>query len=70
MATRSMTKYSVRSETDEKINLIDMNLKEIRLQFRTGNISMCLEMKFYCNTVDLIETQIADIPPMYSTPIP
>jgi hypothetical protein len=52
-------------ETDAKINLIDMNLKEVKLQFRT-EASVCVGNGIlYCNTIDMIDTQIADTPPAY-----
>jgi hypothetical protein len=69
MAMRNMVVFRS-TETDAKINLIDMNLKEIRLQFRTeasvgvGNGMLC------CDAVDVIDTQITNTPPEYSTPIP
>jgi hypothetical protein len=69
MALRNMIAFrSV--ETDAKINLIDMNLKEVRLQFRTeASVSVGNGM-LYCNEVDIIDTQIRDTPPEYSTTIP
>jgi hypothetical protein len=57
-------------ETDAKIDLIDMNLKEIRLQFRTEASVAVGNGMLYCNAVDIIDTQIRDTPPEYSTPIP
>jgi hypothetical protein len=58
------------TETDAKINLVDMNLKEVRLQFRTEASVGIGNGMLYCNAVDVIDTQITDIPPEYSTPIP
>jgi hypothetical protein len=41
MAMRNMTVLRS-TETDAKINLIDMNLKEVRLQFRTeASVGVC-----------------------------
>jgi hypothetical protein len=57
-------------ETDAKINLIDMNLKEIRLQFRTEASVAVGNGMLYCNAVDIIDTQIRNTPPEYSIPIP
>lgn len=69
MAMRNMIVFrSV--ETDAKINLIDMNLKKVRLQFRTGALIGIGDGMLYCNAVDVIDTQIADTPPEYLTPIP
>jgi hypothetical protein len=66
MAMRNMIVFrSV--ETDAKINLIDMNLKEIRLQFRTEASVGVGNGMLYCNAVDVIDTQIIDTPPEYST---
>ena len=45
-------------------------LERDKTTVQNGNISMCLEMKFYCNTVYVIDTQIADILPKDLTPIP
>jgi hypothetical protein len=69
MAMRNMIVFrSV--ETDAKINLIDMNLKEVRLKFRTEASVGVGNGMLYCDAVDVIDTQIADTPPEYSTPIP
>jgi hypothetical protein len=58
MAMRNMVLFrSV--ETDAKINLIDMNLKEVRLQFRTEASVGVGNGMLYCNTVDVIDTHIA-----------
>jgi hypothetical protein len=69
MARRNMTVFSS-TETDAKINLIDMNLKEVRLQFRTEASVGVGNGMLYCNGVDVIDTQIRDAPPEFSTPIP
>ena len=57
------------TETNAKINLIDMNLKEVRLQFRTEASVGVGNGMLYCNAVDIIDTQITGAPPEYSTPI-
>ena len=57
-------------ETDAKINLIDMNLKEVRLRFRTEASVGVGNGMLYCNALDVIDIQITDTPPEYSTPIP
>jgi hypothetical protein len=62
MAIRNMTVFSS-TETDAKINLIDMNLKEVRLQFRTEASVGVGNGMLYCNGVDVIDTQIRDAPP-------
>jgi hypothetical protein len=66
---RNMTVFRS-TETDAKINLVDMNLKEVRLQFRTEASVGVGNGMLYCNAVDVIDTQITDAPPEYSTPIP
>jgi hypothetical protein len=58
------------TETNAKINLIDMNLKEVRLQFRTEASVGVGNGMLYCNAVDVVDTKIRDTPPEYSTPIP
>ena len=69
MAMRSMT--SILFNRDRcKDKSYRYELERDKTTVQNGNISMCLEMKFYCNTVDVIETQIADILPKYLTPIP
>jgi hypothetical protein len=66
MAMRNMIVFRS-TETDAKINLIDMNLKEVMLQFRTeASVGIGNGMLYY-NAVDVIDTQIADTPPEYST---
>ena len=67
MAMRNMVVFRS-TETDAKINLIDMNLKEIRLQFRTEALVGVGNGMLYCNAVDVIDTQIMDTPLEYSTP--
>jgi hypothetical protein len=47
-----------------------MNLKEVRLQFRTEASVGVGNGMLYCNGVDVIDTQIRDAPPEFSTPIP
>ena len=69
MAMRNMVVFRS-TETDAKINLVDMNLKEIRLQFRTEASVRIGNGMLYCNGVDVIDTQIRDTPPEFSTPIP
>ena len=69
MAMRNMVVFRS-TETDAKINLIDMNLNEIRLQFRTEASVGVGNGMLYCNGVDVIDTQIADTPSEFSTPIP
>jgi hypothetical protein len=69
IAMRNMTVFRS-TETDAKINLIDMNLKEVRLQFRTEASVGIGNGMLYCNAVDVIDTQIRDTPPEYSIPIP
>ena len=69
IAMRNMTVFRS-TETDAKINLIDMNLKEVRLQFRTEASVGIGNGMLYCNAVDVIDTQIRDTLPEYSTPIP
>ena len=61
MAMRNMVVFRS-TETDAKINLIDMNLKEIRLQFRTEALVGVGNGMPYCNGVDVIDTQIRDTP--------
>ena len=68
MGIRNMTVFSL-TETDAKINLIYMNLKEVRLQFRTEASVGVGNGMLYCNAVDIIDTQITGAPPEYSTPI-
>ena len=58
------------TETDAKINLIDMNLKEVRLQFRSEALVGIGNGMLYCNGVDVIDIQIRNTPPEFSTPIP
>jgi hypothetical protein len=53
-----------------RINLIDMSLKEVRLQFRTEASVGVGNGMLYCNAVDVIDTQIRDTPPEFSTSIP
>ena len=69
MAMRNMVVFRS-TETNAKINLMDMNLKEIRLQFRTEASVRIGNGMLYCNGVDVIDTQIRDAPPEFSTPIP
>ena len=52
-------------ETDAKINLIDMNLKEVRLRFRTEASVGVGNGMLYCNALDVIDIQITDTPPEY-----
>ena len=47
-----------------------MNLKEIRLQFRTEASVGVGNGMLYCNGVDVIDTQMRDAPHEYSTSIP
>ena len=68
-AMRNMTIFRS-TETDAKINLIDLNLKEVRLRFRTEASVGVGNGMLYCNALDVIDTQIIDTPPEYSTPIP
>jgi hypothetical protein len=58
------------TETDAKINLIDISLKEVRLKFRTEASVGVGNGMLYCNSVDVIDTKIRDTPPEYSTPMP
>ena len=51
MAMRNMAVFRS-TETDAKINLIDMNLKAIRLQFRTEASVGVENGMLYCNAVD------------------
>lgn len=69
MAMRNMVVFrSV--ETDAKINIIDMNLKEVRLRFRTeASVGVGNGMLYCMHAVDIIDTQIRDTP-SNSTPIP
>ena len=69
VAMRNMTIFCS-IETDAKINLIDMNLKEVRLRFRTEAFLGVGNGMLYCNAVDVIDTQITDTPPEYSTSLP
>lgn len=57
-------------ESDAKINLIDTNLKEVRLQFRSEALVGIGNGMLYCNGVDVIDIQIRNTPPEFSTPIP
>ena len=57
------------TESDAKINLIDMNLKEVRLQFRSEALVGIGNGMLYCNGVDVIDIQIRNTPPEFSTPI-
>jgi hypothetical protein len=69
IAMRNMTVFRL-TETDAKINLVDMNLKEVRLHFRTETSVGIGNGLLYCNAVDVIDTQITDTPLEYSTTIP
>lgn len=44
------------------------NLKEVRLQFRTEALVGIGNGMLYCIAVDVIDTQIQDASPEYSTP--
>jgi hypothetical protein len=48
------------TETYAKLNLIDISLKEVRLQFRTEALVGVGNGMLYCNAVDEIDTQITD----------
>jgi hypothetical protein len=69
IAMRNMVVFRS-TETDAKINLIDMNLREVRLQFRTEASVGVGNGMLYCNAVDVIDTHITYVPPKYSTPMP
>ena len=62
MAMRNMIVFRS-TETDAKINLVDMSLKEVRLQFRTEASIGVGNGMLYCNAVEVIDTQITDAPP-------
>jgi hypothetical protein len=66
---RGMTAF--RSVVDAaKINLIDMNVKEVRIQFRSDAYVGIGNGMLYCKGEDVTDTQIGDPPPEYTIPTP
>lgn len=69
MAMRNMTVFC--SIVDgAKINLVDMNVKEVRIQFRSGVYVGIGNGMLYCKADDVLDTQIRDTPPEYTDPNP
>jgi len=64
-----MSRFRSRSD-GARVHILDMSYKEIKLKFKASAIVGVGNGMFYCDSMDVTETEVSDAPPEYASQSP